>query len=145
MNKRRFRLSVGWCLLLILLLLPVNVRAEGDAQAMLYIERTDGGIFKFPITPGYPQLKYAFNALVITYLDPTETSRKIPQSDIKRIYTGFEATGIVTRTADADTFSEKVYSLSGRYVGNDSRAMDGQPKGVYLVKKGVNYKKIVKP
>ena len=150
MNRKRFFMSVGWSLLLLMTLMPVKAWAEDNSQAMLYIEKTNGEVVKVPITKGYPQLKHEVGydmipVLNVVYKDKDIRSMKIHQSDIKRLYTAFEATGIVTREMDTDNSSEKVYSLSGRIVGSDSRNLNGQPKGVYIIKKGTNHKKIVKP
>ena len=150
MNRRWFRFHVGWSLLLLLTLLPGRVSAEEGSQAMLYIEWVYGDPIKVPITPGYPILTHgveygSVGMLYVTYKDPEEKSLRFQQSDIIRLYTGYEATGIVATSADTGLSSVKVYSLSGRYVGSDSHAMEGQPKGVYIIKKGTNHIKIVKP
>jgi len=133
MDKTKLYSGVRWCLLLMLLVLPLSVWAQEDQQAMVYIEKVDGSVVKVPITPGYPVLDHAYDRKGGTV------------TPIKRIYTGFETTGIVSRKAEADHFSEKVYTLSGRYVGNDSKRLEGQPKGVYIVKRGEKYIKIVRP
>ena len=120
-------------------------------QALLYIEKTDGTVVKVPITPGYPLLQHMFvwegedriPALSVTCSEAE--SFTIRQSEVKRIYTGFETTGIVLRKAETDHLIEKVYSLDGRFVGNDSKSLKGQPKGVYIVKKGEKYIIIVRP
>lgn len=150
MGKTKFYLGVRWCLLLMLMVLPVSVWAQDDSQAFVYIEKTDGTVVKVPITPGYPLMQHLYDnklvpVLTVTYYDQSEKTVNIKQSEIKRLYTGFESTGIVSRKAEADHLSEKVYSLSGRYVGNDSKRLDGQPKGVYIVKKGEKYIKVVRP
>ena len=150
MGKTKFYLGVRWCLLLMLVMLPVSVWAQDDSQAFVYIEKTDGTVVKVPITPGYPLMQHLYDnklvpVLTVTYYDQSEKTVNIKQSEIKRLYTGFESTGIVSRKAEADHLSEKVYSLSGRYVGNDSKRLEGQPKGVYIVKKGEKYIKIVRP
>ena len=150
MGKTKFYLGVRWCLLLMLMVLPVSVWAQDDSQAFVYIEKTDGTVVKVPITPGYPLMQHLYDnklvpVLTVTYYDQSEKTVNIKQSEIKRLYTGFESTGIVSRRAEADHLSEKVYSLSGRYVGNDSKRLEGQPKGVYIIKKGTNHIKIVKP
>ena len=150
MGKTKFYLGVRWCLLLMLVMLPVSVWAQDDSQAFVYIEKTDGTVVKVPITPGYPLMQHLYDnklvpVLTVTYYDQSEKTVNIKQSEIKRLYTGFESTGIVSRKAEADHLSEKVYSLSGRYVGNDSKRLDGQPKGVYIVKKGEKYIKVVRP
>ena len=136
---------------LLLAFLPVGAWAQDDMQALLYIEKTDGTVVKVPITPGYPLLQHMFvwegedriPALSVTCSEAE--SFTIRQSEVKRIYTGFEATGIVVRKAETDHLIEKVYSLDGRFVGNDSKHLEGQPKGVYIVKKGEKYIKIVRP
>ena len=150
MGKTKFYLGVRWCLLLMLMVLPVSVWAQDDSQAFVYIEKTDGTVVKVPITPGYPLMQHLYDnklvpVLTVTYYDQSEKTVNIKQSEIKRLYTGFESTGIVSRKAEADHLSEKVYSLSGRYVGNDSKRLEGQPKGVYIVKKGEKYIKVVRP
>ena len=153
MRKTRLKWCVRGCLLLMLMALPKGVGAAEDRQAMLYVEMKDGSVRKFQITQDYPIVNPSFVRdgdvkipnLSIVYFEERERKTTINSSDISRIYTGFETTGIVSRKADEETLSEKVYSLDGRYVGNDSRALEGQPKGVYVVKKGTNYKKIVKP
>lgn len=150
MGKTKFYLGVRWCLLLMLVVLPVSVWAQDDSQAFVYIEKTDGTVVKVPITPGYPLMQHLYDnklvpVLTVTYYDQSEKTVNIKQSEIKRLYTGFESTGIVSRKAEADHLSEKVYSLSGRYVGNDSKRLEGQPKGVYIVKKGEKYIKVVRP
>lgn len=150
MGKTKFYLGVRWCLLLMLMVLPVSVWAQDDSQAFVYIEKTDGTVVKVPITPGYPLMQHLYDnklvpVLTVTYYDQSEKTVNIKQSEIKRLYTGFESTGIVSRRAEADHLSEKVYSLSGRYVGNDSKRLEGQPKGVYIVKKGEKYIKVVRP
>lgn len=148
MGKTKFYLGVRWCLLLMLVVLPVSVWAQDDSQALVYIEKTDGTVVKVPITPGYPLMQHLYDShmvpiLVVTYNNGQRL--KINQSEIKRFYTGFESTGIVSREAETDQFSEKVYSLSGRYVGNGRNSLVGQPKGVYIVKKGEKYQKVVRP
>lgn len=150
MGKTKFYLGVRWCLLLMLMVLPVSVWAQDDSQAFVYIEKTDGTVVKVPITPGYPLMQHLYDnklvpVLTVTYYDQSEKTVNIKQSEIKRLYTGFESTGIVSRKAEADHLSEKVYSLNGRYVGNDSKRLEGQPKGVYIVKKGEKYIKVVRP
>ena len=151
MAKSTFHFCVRWCLLLMLAVLPVSVWAQDDSQALVYIEKTDGSVVKVPITEGYPLMEHLYDrqgSVVIPILVVTSgygEGFSIRQSEIKRIYTGFESTGIVSRKAETDPFSEKVYSLGGRYVGNDSKRLDGQPKGVYIVKKGEKYIKIVRP
>lgn len=150
MGKTKFYLGVRWCLLLMLVMLPVSVWAQDDSQAFVYIEKTDGTVVKVPITPGYPLMQHLYDnklvpVLTVTYYDQSEKTVNIKQSEIKRLYTGFESTGIVSRKAEADHLSEKVYSLNGRYVGNDSKRLEGQPKGVYIVKKGEKYIKVVRP
>lgn len=139
------------CLWLLLALLPVGAWAQDDLQALVYIEKTDGSIVKVPITPGYPILHHLYDLegdviipVLVVETDKGEIHR-IRQSEVKRLYSGFESTGIVSRKAEADHLSEKVYSLSGRYVGNDRNSLEGQPKGVYIVKKGDKYQKVVKP
>lgn len=151
MDKTKLYSGVRWCLLLMLLVLPLSVWAQEDQQAMVYIEKVDGSVVKVPITPGYPVLDHAYDRkggtvtpILVVGGDKVELYR-FKQSEIKRIYTGFETTGIVSRKAEADHFSEKVYTLSGRYVGNDSKRLEGQPKGVYIVKRGEKYIKIVRP
>ena len=151
MGKTRLYSGVRWCLLLMLMVLPVSVWAQDDLQALVYIEKTDGTVVKVPITQGYPLLQHLYDRqgdVVVPILVVTPGNGNgfsIRQSEIKRLYTGFESTGIVSRKAEADHFSEKVYSLDGRYVGNDRKRLDGQPKGVYIVKKGEKYIKIVRP
>ena len=150
MDKTKLYSGVRWCLLLMLMVLPLSVWAQDNSQAFVYIEKTDGTVVKVPITPGYPLMQHLYDnklvpVLTVTYYDQRERSVNIKQSEIKRLYTGFESTGIVSRNAEADHLSEKVYSLSGRYVGNDSKRLEGQPKGVYIVKKGEKYIKIVRP
>ena len=136
---------------LLLMMLPVGAWAQDDLQALVYIEKTNGSIVKVPITPGYPVLHHLYNlegdTLIPVLVVETEKGEvhRIRQSEIKRLYSGFEATGIVSKNVDADHLSEKVYSLSGRYVGNDRNSLEGQPKGVYIVKKGGKYQKVVKP
>lgn len=154
MKKSMFNLRMKQRLLwLMLALLPVGAWAEDDSQAMLYVEKTDGKVEKFPIVGDYPQMSMTYSGgygsitttLFITYFEGYERVRQIDSSTIKRMYTGFEATGISVIKTDLDTDLEKVYTLGGRYVGRDSRNLESQPKGVYIVKKGVKYQKIVKP
>lgn len=153
MGKTTLLYSVRWCMLLMLMVLPVSVWAQDDSQALVYIEKIDGTVVKVPITPGYPLMQHLYDydqgvrvsVLTVTYFDQYERSMNIKQSEIMRLYTGFESTGIVSRKAEADHLSEKVYSLNGRYVGNDSKSLEGQPKGVYIVKKGEKYQKVVRP
>lgn len=150
MKKNMFNLRLLW---LMLVLLPVGAWAQDDSQAMLYVEMKDGTVEKFPIVKDYPRMSMSYPReygvvtpkVDITYFDGYEQNRPINSSDIKRMYTGFEATGISVIKADVDTNSEKVYTLGGRYVGRDSRSLETQPKGVYIVKKGVKYQKVVKP
>lgn len=150
MKKRMFNLRMKKRLLwLMLALLPVGTWAQDDSLAMMYVEKTDGTVEKFPIVKDYPQMSMSYPneygvvtpTLIITYFDDYEQNRSIKSSNIKRIYTGFEATGISLIKADVDSDSEKVYTLGGRYV----RSLENQPKGVYIVKKGVKYQKVVKP
>ena len=150
MKKSMFNLRMKKRLLwLMLALLPVGTWAQDDSLAMMYVEKTDGTVEKFPIVEDYPQMSMSYPneygvvtpTLIITYFDDYEQNRSIKSSNIKRIYTGFEATGISLIKADVDTDSEKVYTLGGRYV----RSLESQPKGVYIVKKGVKYQKVVKP
>ena len=150
MKKSMFNLRMKKRLLwLMLAMLPVGTWAQDDSQAMMYVEKTDGTVEKFPIVEDYPQMSMSYPneygvatpTLIITYFDEYEQNRSIKSSNIKRIYTGFEATGISVIKADVDTDSEKVYTLGGRYV----RSLENQPKGVYIVKKGVKYQKVVKP
>ena len=136
---------------LLLAFLPIGVWAQDEMQALLYIEKTDGTVVKVPITPGYPLLQNLpvwegeemIPSLFVTSNEAEHFT--IRNSEVKRIYTGFETTGIVFRKAETDHLIEKVYSLDGRYVGNDSKRLEGQPKGVYIVKKGEKYIKIVRP
>ena len=138
---------------LMLALLPVGAWAEDDSQAMLYVEKTDGTVEKFPIVGDYPRMSMSYPrvygaitpTLDITYFEGNEQNRHINSSTIKRMYTGFETTGISVIRAHLDTEPEKVYTLGGRYVGHDSRSLESQPQGVYIVKKGVKYQKVVKP
>lgn len=150
MKKSMFNLRMKKRLLwLMLAMLPVGTWAQDDSQAMMYVEKTDGTVEKFTIVEDYPQMSMSYPneygvatpTLIITYFDDYEQNRSIKSSNIKRIYTGFEATGISVIKADVDTGSEKVYTLGGRYV----RSLENQPKGVYIVKKGVKYQKVVKP
>jgi len=133
---------------LLLALLPVGTWAQDDSQAMLYFEKTDGSVVKVPIVKNYPRMKldrWDGVALDVVYFDQYEQTFSIKTSEIKRMYTGFEATGIMEMKADVDAFPEKVYSLSGRLVGHGHDMLESQPKGVYIVKKGVKYQKVVKP
>ena len=148
MGKTTLFYSVRWCMLLMLIVLPVSIWAQDASQAQVYIEKTDGSVVNIPITQGYPLMQHLYDShmvpiLVVTYNNGQRL--KIKQSEIKRFYTGFESTGIVSREAETDQFSEKVYSLSGRYVGNGRNSLVGQPKGVYIVKKGEKYQKVVRP
>ena len=57
MKKSMFNLRMKKRLLwLMLALLPVGAWAEDDSQAMLYVEKTDGTVEKFPIVEDYPQM-----------------------------------------------------------------------------------------
>ena len=150
MKKSMFNLRMKKRLLwLMLALLPVGSWAKDDSQAMMYVEKTDGTVEKFSIVGDYPRMSMSYPreygvitpTLNITYFEGYEQDRLIKSSNIKRIYTGFEATGISVIKADVDTDSEKMYTLGGRYV----RSLESQPKGVYIVKKGVKYQKVVKP
>ena len=150
MKKRMFNLRMKKRLLwLMLAMLPVGTWAQDDSLAMMYVEKTDGTVEKFPIVEDYPQMSMSYPneygvvtpTLIITYFDDYEQNRSIKSSNIKRIYTRFEATGISVIKADVDSDSEKAYTLGGRYV----RSLESQPKGVYIVKKGVKYQKVVKP
>lgn len=154
MKKSMFNFRMKQRLLwLMLALLPVGIWAQDNSQAMLYVEKRDGTVEKFPIVGDYPKMSMSYPReyglitpkLDITYFDGYEQDRHINSSDIKRMYTGFEAAGISVIMDDLDTDSEKVYTLGGRYVGRDSRRLESQPKGVYIVKKGVKYQKVVKP
>ena len=138
---------------LMLALLPVGTWAQDDSQAMMYVEKTDGTVVKVPIIENYPRMNLAYNYsdvvrkpyLEITCSDNADDKFRIRTSEIKRLYTGFEATGIKELRADVEAFTEKVYTLSGRLVSNDSRTLDLQPKGVYIVKKNGKYQKVVRP
>ena len=149
MKKNMFNVGAKWlCAWLLLALLPRGVWAQDNSQAMLYVEKTDGSVVKFPIIKDYPRLvlnPWGKVALDVTYFDQYEQTLSLITSEIKRMYTGFETTGITEMRSDVDAFSENVYSLSGRLVGRDRRALESQPKGVYVVKKGHQYQKIVKP
>ena len=139
--------------LLLLLLLPVSICAKEVSQAMLYIEKTDGSVVKIPIVAGYPILRHSLsydNDVIVPYLDITykegsERNMYILQSEIKRLYTGFEASGVEVMQMDEGVQPEQVYTLGGRYIGTGSQVLQGQPKGVYVVKKGNKYVKIVRP
>lgn len=150
MGKTKLLYSVRWCMLLMLMVLPVSVWSQEDQQAMVYIEKIDGTVVKVPIVSDYPRLHHLYEfrgnlTFPILLIESNEGEIKIRQSEIRRLYAGFEATGIVSKKVETDLFSEKVYTLSGRYVGNDSKRLEGQPKGVYIVKKGEKYIKIVRP
>ena len=150
MGKTNFYRSVRrW--LLLFLLLPVSICAKDVSQAMLYIEKTDGSVMKIPIVTGYPVLRLSYsydNDVITAYLDITYQDgsvRTILQSEIKRFYTGFEASGVEVMQMDEGVEPEQVYTLGGRFVGTGSHVLQGQPKGVYVVKKGAKYVKIVRP
>lgn len=153
MSKSKIVIRISCCLLLMLLLPPERIYAQNNSQAVLNIEKTDGSVVKIPITQGYPLLKHSYRnnknkmipALEVVYGKGSSDSYSIDQSEIKRFYTTFEATGIVEKKTDAESLTEKVYTLDGKAVGNGSRTLEGQPQGLYIVKKGANYKKIVKP
>ena len=150
MFNSRMKQRLLW---LMLALLPVGAWAEDDSQAMLYVEKTDGTVVKVPIIENYPRMRLTYNYsevvrkpfLEITCSDNANDNFRIKTSEIKRLYTGFEATGIKELRADVDVSTEKVFTLSGRLVSNDSRTLDLQPKGVYIVKKNGKYQKVVRP
>lgn len=148
LNSKTLRL-----LLLLLWLLPAGVWAQDKSQAMLYVEKTNGEVVPVPITEGYPQLSLGWDysgpevkpGLQITRSKRSGDYITIRSSEIRRLYTGFEATGIREIRSGIDTLSEGVYTLNGTYVGSDSRALDNQPKGVYIIKKNGKYQKVVRP
>ena len=148
LNSKTLRL-----LLLLLCLLPAGAWAQDNLQAMLYVEKTNGEVVPVPITEGYPRINLGWDSsgpetkrgLQITRSEKEGDYIIIRASEVSRLYTGFEATGIREIRSGIDTLSEGVYTLNGTYVGSDSRALESQPKGVYIIKKNDKYQKVVRP
>lgn len=141
MKQRIFR---KWCwLLLLMAFLPECGMAQTVEKPFLCIEKTNGEVFKVPITATSPSIRYEKSEnedgqmvrwLWIGWLPNGLIS--IPCSEIKRMTTTFESVDAVKAVKmDGNDSPSEVYNVSGIRIGSTAD-MKSLPKGVYLEKKG---------
>ena len=150
MIQTRFKWGIRWCLLLILLALPLGGHAQVEKKAYLCIEKRDGEIVKLPITENTPEVHYIMGlpdanghrdrCLEIRY---TDSSVSLLCDEVKRLTTTIEVTDVVEPlNKDKGDATSGIYSLSGVRVRR-SGDMNQLPKGIYVIKQGSKTQKQV--
>jgi hypothetical protein len=145
-----FKLSVRWCLLLILLALPLGGQAQVEKKAYLCIEKRDGEIVKLPITENSPEVHYIMGlpdanghrdrGLEIRYID---RSVSLLCDEVKRLTTTIEVTNALEPlNMDEGDATSGIYTLSGVRVRRSGN-MNKLPKGIYVIKQGSKIQKQV--
>lgn len=129
--------------LLLLVVMPMCIKAQMVEKPFLCIEKTNGEVIKVLITETKPDLWYineenteGKQESYMLVVAEDQEDMKILCNDIKRLTTKFELvdTSVLGIKSDDDSTSD-VYSMSGIRVGSFAH-MSSLPKGIYLVKKG---------
>ena len=122
------------------------LHAQGKQQGTLYIEKRDGTTIKLPITPGYPQLNSKEEGAYLEIQKNETEVEYMTSADILRIYATLETSGIASLTTEEDGMQPAtVYAIDGTQVGTDSQNLEQLPKGIYIIKKGKQSTKYVRP